>query len=288
MIITGGSLLESSEALQLARQLGPGFYATVGCHPTRSGSFDTFEGGPDAYLERLDATIEENLKGNGRAVAVGECGLDYDRLHFASAEVQKKYFRVQLGLAKKWNLPLFLHSRAAHQDFVMILRDEGFGIDGGKAVGGRGGVVHSFTGLPEEAAELTAMGFHIGINGCSLKTQENLDTARSIPLERLMLETDGPWCSMNNTHASKAHLNTLPAVLQGAFLSSSIKPERWAQGKAVKGRNEPAAIGGVAWVLHRLLNVPFDALVETTWKNTVEMFSLTELEQFEVPSDDAK
>ena len=54
-------------------------------------------------------------------------------------------------LAKKYHLPLFLHSRAAHDDFVQILREEGFGEDGGKAVGGRGGVVHSFTGSAEDA-----------------------------------------------------------------------------------------------------------------------------------------
>ena len=60
----------------------------------------------------------------------------------------------QLSLAKKYHLPLFLHSRAAHADFVEILRDEGFGEDGGKPVGGNGGVVHSFTGTAEEVAEL--------------------------------------------------------------------------------------------------------------------------------------
>ena len=60
----------------------------------------------------------------------------------------------QLGLAKKYHLPLFLHSRAAHADFVKILREEGFGEDGGRLVGAKGGVVHSFTGTVEEAAEL--------------------------------------------------------------------------------------------------------------------------------------
>lgn len=59
----------------------------------------------------------------------------------------------QLALAKKHHLPLFLHSRAAHSDFVQILREEGFGENGGRAVGGRGGVVHSFTGPPQDAID---------------------------------------------------------------------------------------------------------------------------------------
>ena len=59
----------------------------------------------------------------------------------------------QLGLARKHHLPRFLHSRAAHKDLVQILREEGFGEDGGWAVGGKGGVVHSFTGSIEECKE---------------------------------------------------------------------------------------------------------------------------------------
>jgi Tat protein secretion system quality control protein TatD with DNase activity len=62
----------------------------------------------------------------------------------------------QLSLAKKYHLPLFLHSRAAHADFVKILTEEGFGKDGGRAVGAAGGVVHSFTGTAAEAAELVS------------------------------------------------------------------------------------------------------------------------------------
>jgi Tat protein secretion system quality control protein TatD with DNase activity len=61
----------------------------------------------------------------------------------------------QLALAKKFHLPLFLHSRAAHADFVKILREEGFH-DGGKSVGAKGGVVHSFTGTVEEVTELVS------------------------------------------------------------------------------------------------------------------------------------
>lgn len=146
------------------------------------------------YLQALDDLLGERTKGKGRAVAVGECGLgtltstrlfnalasdsssiDYDRTHFAAPDVQKKHFRrfpisnysppltlpkgSQLALAKKHHLPLFLHSRAAHADFVAILREEGFAEDGGRASGAKGGVVHSFTGTPKEAKELVSLAF---------------------------------------------------------------------------------------------------------------------------------
>ncbi|KAJ7630775.1 hypothetical protein FB45DRAFT_979023 [Roridomyces roridus] len=264
MIITGTSLSESQEALNLAKELGPGFYCTVGCHPTRSTEF---EGGPDAYLAALDQLIAENLQGKGRVVAVGECGLDYDRLHFASAEIQQKYFRVQLSLSKKYNLPLFLHSRACHTDFVKILREEGFGAGGG-------GVVHSFTGSLQEMTELMDMGFHIGVNGCSLKTNENLNVAKAIRLDRLMLETDAPWCSMTGGHASKHQLASLPPLHRELYFPPSTKPENFTLGKTVKGRNEPCAVGGVAWIVSQLHDVPLQVVAEVAFKNTMDLFHL--------------
>ncbi|KAK7468712.1 hypothetical protein VKT23_003215 [Stygiomarasmius scandens] len=275
MIVTGGSLRESADALKLAQEHG--LYATVGCHPTRSAEFDKFEGGPEAYLQALDELVKGNLTGKGRAVAIGECGLDYDRLHFAGSEVQKQHFRSQLALAKKYHLPLFLHSRAAHTDLVNILREEGFGEDGGKAVGGKGGVVHSFTGSVDELNELMDMGFYIGVNGCSLKTEENLTVTKAIRPERIMLETDAPWCTMTSTHASKAHLDSLPASLRQLYFPNSVKPERFVHGSPVKGRNEPCAIGGVAWVIQSLNDMPPEEVTERAWKNTVELFGLDEL-----------
>jgi len=277
MVITGGSLQESKEALKLAKQHG--LYATIGVHPTRSKEFDKYRGGPEAYLQALDKLIETNLKGKGRVVAIGECGLDYDRTHFASEDVQKRHFRSQLALAKKYHLPLFLHSRAAHADFVEILREEGFGEDGGRAEGAKGGVVHSFTGSIPEALEYQDMGFHVSVNGCSLKTEDNLKAVAVIRPEKILFETDAPWCSMTSTHASKARLDTLPSSLRSLYLPPAIKPENFVLGKTVKGRNEPIAIGAVAWVIHRLNEgVSFEKITEKAWKNTIELFQLDELE----------
>lgn len=77
---------------------------------------------------------------------------------------------MQLSLAKKYHLPMFLHSRAAHTDFVRILTEEGFGINGGKNVGGAGGVVHSFTGTTEEAQDY--------VGSAKLSFKEDADRSR--------------------------------------------------------------------------------------------------------------
>ncbi|KAH7930563.1 Mg-dependent DNase [Leucogyrophana mollusca] len=276
MIITGGSLRESRQALDLARKHD--LYATVGCHPTRSKEFDQYQGGSEAYLRALDKLIEDHMEGKGRVVALGECGLDYDRTHFASEDIQRRHFRSQLTLAKKYHLPLFLHSRAAHSDFVAILKEEGFEEDGGRASGAKGGVVHSFTGSVEEVNELMDMGFHISINGCSMKTEQNLMAVKAIRPEKLLLETDAPWCSMTSTHASKSHLDSLPASLRALYFPPATKPETFVLGKPVKGRNEPSAIGGVAWVVHKVNEgVSFEKVTEKAYKNTVELFGLKEL-----------
>ena len=200
-ILTGGNLEESHEALALARRYR-GCYSTAGCHPTRTSEMEAYPAGAPAYLEQIRQLILHSREHDQRAskvVAVGECGLDYDRLHFSPAEVQKKHFTTQLALAAEVKLPLFLHSRAAHRDFVDILRPSidtihtALSAQGGEhkhdASAKKVGVVHSFTGTADEVDELLQLGLFIGINGCSLKTQENLDVVQRVPLSRLMLET---------------------------------------------------------------------------------------------------
>lgn len=118
------------------------------------------------------------------------------------------------------------------------------------------------------------MGFHFSINGCGLKTDENLKAAAAIPIERLLLETDAPWCSMTGAHASDAHLKSLTSPLKAAFFPPSSRT--FTEGKMIKGRNEPCAIGGVAWVIAKLKGVPLEEVVEAAWKNTLEVFALTE------------
>ena len=178
----------AAKILLITRHAAGLCYATVGVHPCSAKTFETYAGGPPALLDALkDLAI--SAKEAGYATAFGEIGLDYDRLYLTEKDQQLKYFEAQLDIAKSVQLPLFLHSRAASEDFERLLASRLPSLP-------KKGLVHSFTGTIEEMERLVAMGLDIGINGCSMKTEENLEVVRAVPLERLQIETDGPWVSV--------------------------------------------------------------------------------------------
>ena len=265
-------------------------------------------------MATLGALLDEARDGDIKSglVAFGEFGLDYDRLHYCSRAVQLHSFRTQLDLVVSMKpgtqLPLFLHSRAAHADFVRLLQEKfGSGLEGLE----RGGVVHSFTGTMAEMKELTALGLYIGINGCSLKTAENCEVVKEIPLDRLMLETDGPWCGVRPSHEGWKYLvqhkaDTAPASSPDAANPSasvdgavsepsqrqagskkgkqqqkvpdiperwrSVAKEKWVPGAMVKGRNEPCMIERVATIVAAIKDVSIEDVCEAAWRNTVKVF----------------
>jgi TatD DNase family protein len=237
-------------------------------HPCQAKLFDEHPGGPSKMIEDLRKLAFES-KEAGLAVAFGEIGLDYDRLFFSKKEPQLKYFEAQLDLAIEIGLPLFLHSRAASEDFERLLASKLDRLP-------KGGLVHSFTGTMEEMQRLVALGLDIGVNGCSMKTEENLEVVKAIPLERLQIETDGPWvrtrspysvdkiplltvpsqCEIRPSHASAKHLNGAPD------LPKSVKKEKWQKGMMVKGRNEPVAIARVAHVIAAIKEISVEEVCE--------------------------
>lgn len=168
----------------------------MGCHPTRCLEFAE---NADKYYNDLCTAIETN---RDKVIAIGECGLDYDRLKFCPADVQRTYFEKQLDLADKYKLPLFLHCRNSFDDFYDIVKRNAAKIKAG-------GVVHSFDGTLDQAKAFIELGFFIGINGCSLKTEEQLQSVAQIPSSHILLETDCPWCAIRPSHAGENSLTFL-------------------------------------------------------------------------------
>lgn len=254
IIVTGGSLKESREALEIAETDGR-LFCTVGVHPTRCGEFEE-SGDPEGHFQALLALAKEGIE-KGKVVAVGECGLDYDRLHFCPSDIQKKYFEKQFELAEAVKLPMFLHMRAAGEDFSEIVSRNGYRF--------RGGVTHSFTGTAEERDKLLSFEkMFIGINGCSLKTNENLEVVRGIPAERMMVETDSPYCDIKNTHAGIQFVKSV---------WPSKKKEKYEPGSTVKGRNEPCLVRQVLEVVAGCKGIAdIEGLSKTLYHNTCRLF----------------
>jgi TatD DNase family protein len=238
IIITATSLEDGRAALALART-DPRLFCTAGVHPTRAGELVA---GGDRYLDDLRALIAEGTAA-GKCVAVGEAGLDNDRLAFCDARTQAAGFTAQLELAAEVGLPLFLHCRAAAGELVAALA--------AAPPLPRGGVVHSFDGSAADLAALLALSLPgrlcIGLNGCSLKAEGSLGVAAAVPLDRLLLETDAPWCEPRPSHASAALLASQAGagVAPGAANApnpGAVDKKKWRADAPVKGRNEPAAL----------------------------------------------
>ncbi len=174
MIITGSSIFSSSQAASYV-SCKTDIWSTAGVHPHDAKSCD------DHTIDILRNLILNN----SNVVAVGECGLDYDRM-YSPKDIQLKYFKEQVKLAVELNKPLFLHEREAFEDMYSILSE----YEDLKAV------IHCFTGNRKMAEKYLELGCYIGITGwvCDdRRNQDVLDALAIIPADRLMVETDAPY-----------------------------------------------------------------------------------------------
>ena len=165
------------QVLALAEQY-PNVYASVGVHPD--------------YVDTPEPTVEQlvRLSDNPRIVAIGETGLDYFRLT-GDLEWQRERFRVHIRASRATGKPLIIHTRAASEDTIRIMREEGAGTN----AGGAGGVMHCFTESLEVAQAAIEMGFYISFSGIvTFKSAKELQAvALAVPLESMLIETDSPY-----------------------------------------------------------------------------------------------
>ncbi|CAI2179498.1 12979_t:CDS:2 [Funneliformis geosporum] len=133
------------------------------------------------------------------------------------------------------------------------------------------GVMHSMTCTMEEMKCAVSLGLYLGINGCSLKTQESLEVIKNAPIDKLMIETDAPWCDIRPTHASYKYLN-LPEEKKLLYQPATRKKEKFSWNCMVKGRNEPCCIGQVLYIIASIRGVDPEELADTIYENTRKVF----------------
>jgi TatD DNase family protein len=172
-------------------------------------------------------------------VAIGECGLDFNR-NYSPHPDQEKWFVAQLELGLELGKPLFLHSRDAHPRFAEIVKHHGI----------RNAVAHCFTGGKEELHAYLDLGLHIGITGwiCDERRGRHLvELVRDIPRERLLLETDAPYLTPRD-----------------------LRPQPKAR------RNEPAFLPHILGAVAAALGRPAAEVAAETTRNAVAFFGLHE------------
>ncbi|SRR6266581_1225558 len=219
-LCAGVTLERFPEVLRLAG-LHRNLFAAVGVHP------DT-ETGEEPDVDRL-----VSLAADPRVVAIGETGLDYYRLK-GDLEWQRRRFRIHIRAARRAGKPLIVHTRAAREDTLAILEEEG--------AGEIGGVFHCFTETMEAAERALRMGFHISFSGIVTfrNAAELKDVARAIPLERILVETDAPYLA--------------PVPHRGRL-------------------NQPAFVRHVAEELARLRGISYEAVAAATTANFFRLFA---------------
>lgn len=178
-ILIGCNVKDSSDAYEFVKtHKGNNFWCALGVHPHDSNQLNV------QVLQNFERLIKEELEGDGRIVAIGEIGLDYNR-NFQSEDIQKNAFREQLELAKKLDVPVIIHERDAWKDVTAILREAG-----NKKV-----VIHSFTGGYKEAMHCLEMGYYISFSGMLTypKNEEIREAANVVPDDKFFIETDCPY-----------------------------------------------------------------------------------------------
>eukprot|EP00826_Nyctotherus_ovalis_P063821 TRINITY_DN935_c0_g1_i2.p1 TRINITY_DN935_c0_g1~~TRINITY_DN935_c0_g1_i2.p1 ORF type:complete len:306 (-),score=77.23 TRINITY_DN935_c0_g1_i2:51-968(-) len=257
-LLMAGTYIEDSKRSYELSTLDPNYYCTAGIHPCRATQPAVDKETYEQYFAKLEEFIMSADK--GKLVAVGECGLDYDKFSYADKESQLKAFPPHFDLANKYKLPMYLHERNTGSDFCNIVKANRSKFTTG--------VVHSFTGPIDKMKEIISMDLYVGVTGCSLRTQQTMDMVKEIPLDRLVLETDSPYCRIRPSWPSSKLVKTEIRQVKG----KKMVPEPEA---IFRDRNEPCAIIQVLEVVSAIKGVSEEEIAKAAWENSLKVFGIT-------------
>ena len=208
IINVGASIHSTQTTLELAKHY-PFIYAAVGVHPSDVADLneDTF-----AWLKEQTTYA--------KTVAVGEIGLDYYWDKEADVQEKQRYwFGRQLQLAREADLPVIIHSRDAAADTLQVMKD-----NHAETIPG---VIHCYSYSPELAQEFVRMGYYIGVGGVvTFKNAKKLvETVQTIPMERILLETDSPYMAPEPHRGTRNDSRNIPYVIAKIAELKGITPQ---------------------------------------------------------------
>ena len=186
LVMNAGCSLESSRDIVQMAEKYPWLYASVGSHP-------------DSADEVNEAVLEEYrklCKQSDKVKAIGEIGLDY-YYEDIPREIQQRAFRMQMALAQELDMPVIVHERDAHNDGLAIIKE----------FPRVKGVFHCYSGSAEMARQLVELGWYIGFTGVLTfkNARKAVETAASVPLDRIVLETDCPFMAPEPFRGKRNH-----------------------------------------------------------------------------------
>jgi TatD DNase family protein len=222
VVTVGIDVNSSCKAVSLAETY-PSVFAAVGIHPHNADAAD------EKDLKRI-----ESISGGEKVVAIGEIGLDFYR-HYSSYHKQMEYFRQQLDIARRCNLPVVVHAREAYQEVLEVLSSfENYSLTG---------VIHCFSGTVDLAQAFIRLGYVISISGAVTFSKASLlhEVVAEISLDNMLLETDSPFLS--------------PVPYRGR-------------------RNEPARVIHTAQMVSDIRGIGLEDVAAQTSENTRRLFGL--------------
>ena len=195
-IVIGSNLTESADVALCCQQYSNVLFGTAGVHPHYASQWNS-----DSATTLLSLLKQPNV------VAVGECGLDFNR-NFSTPAEQLLAFEAQLQIACDTQMPIYMHCRDAHSEFIDLLQQYRSSLS--KAV------LHCFTGTRQELEDCLELDLYIGITGwvCDERRGQSLaEAVKYIPENRLMLETDSPYLLPRNLRPKPKSSTNYPKYL---------------------------------------------------------------------------